>query len=287
MTEWAEAWVALRSRPLFWVSVAVLVVLLVMAFFPSLFTSVDPRFAVQTASGAGPSAAAPFGRDVQGRDVYARTIHGAALSLAVGVLAMLGTVVVGSVAGLVGGYVGGWFDGLLSRVGEVFAGLPFVLGSIVILTTVNPPGLVTSGPRLVTQVVVTITVLSWPIVMRLMRAATISAKQQDYVRAARALGAGPVRIMRRHILPNTLGPVLVYATIALGGFIGAEATLSFLGIGLEDPVVSWGVMIAESRDRVAQIPHALVFPAAFLVVTVLAFVMLGDALRDALDPRGR
>jgi oligopeptide transport system permease protein len=136
-------------------------------------------------------------------------------------------------------------------------------------------------------VVTTIVVLSWPLAMRIMRAATITAREQDYVKAARALGAGPLRIVFRHILPNTLAPVLVYATIQLGAFIGAEATLSFLGIGLRDPVVSWGVMIAESQDRVAQIPHAILFPAGFLVVTVLAFVMLGDAVRDALDPRGR
>ena len=283
----AEAWRALRSRPVFWVCAAVIVVLLAMAFFPSWFTSTDPRFAVQTASGARPSAADPFGRDLQGRDVYARTVYGAAPSLAVGLLATLGTVLVGSVAGLVGGYAGGWLDSLLSRFGEIFAGLPFVLGAIVILTTFNPPGRTVGGLRLVAQVVATIVVLSWPVAMRIMRAAAISVRQQDYVRAARALGAGPVRIMLRHVLPNTLAPVLVYATIALGGFVGAEATLSFLGIGLRDPVVSWGVMIAEARDRVAQIPHALLFPAAFLVVTVLAFVMLGDALRDALDPRGR
>lgn len=284
---WSDAWRELRRRPLFWAASSIILVLLLMAFSPSLFTAVDPRDAELAASGATPGPDAAFGRDLQGRDVYARAVHGAGPTLAVGVLATLGTLLVGALAGLLSGYRGGWVDGLVSRFGEVFAGLPFVLGGIVILTTFNRPGTIVPEARLVTQVVLTIVVLSWPIAMRIMRAATITARQQDYVRAAQALGAGPLRIVFRHVLPNTLAPVLVFATIQLGAFIGAEATLSFLGIGLKDPVVSWGVMIAESQDRVAQIPHAILFPAGFLVVTVLAFVMLGDALRDALDPRGR
>jgi oligopeptide transport system permease protein len=195
--------------------------------------------------------------------------------------------VIGSLAGLLAGYSQGWADSLLSRIGEVFAGLPFVLGGIVILTSLNEPGEIVGAQELVFQVVLTIVVLTWPVAMRIMRAAAIETAQQDYVKAARALGAGPFRIVLRHILPNTLAPVLVYGAIQFGVFIGAEATLSFLGIGLRDPVVSWGVMIAEAKDRVQDIPWALFFPAGFLVVTVLAFVMMGDAVRDALDPRGR
>lgn len=284
---WSDAWRELRVRPLFWTASAIILILLVVAFFPSLFTSVDPRDADLAASGTDPGPGALFGRDLQGRDVYARAIYGAGPTLAVGVLAALGSTIVGVVAGLLTGYTGGWVDSVISRFGEIFAGLPFVLGGIVILTAFNPPGELVGETRLLTQVVLTLVVLSWPVAMRITRAAAISAKQQDYVKAARALGAGPGRIVFRHVLPNTLAPALVYATIQLGAFIGAEATLSFLGIGLKDPVVSWGVMISESQDRVAQIPHAILFPAAFLVVTVLAFVMLGDALRDALDPRGR
>jgi oligopeptide transport system permease protein len=284
---WGDAWRQLRRRPLFWVASVIILVLLLMAFAPSLFTSVDPRATDLAGSGTEPGPGAVFGRDLQGHDVYARAVYGAGPTLAVGVLSTLGTVLVGALAGLLGGFRGGWPDSLLSRFAEIFAGLPFVLGGIVILTTSNPPGQLVGETRLILQVVTTIVVLSWPLAMRIMRAATITAREQDYVKAARALGAGPLRIVFRHILPNTLAPVLVYATIQLGAFIGAEATLSFLGIGLRDPVVSWGVMIAESQDRVAQIPHAILFPAGFLVVTVLAFVMLGDAVRDALDPRGR
>ncbi|WP_433871366.1 ABC transporter permease [Saccharopolyspora sp. CA-218241] len=282
---WSDAWRDLRRRPMFLVSVGIILVLLVMALFPQLFTSIDPNHQVLERSRQGPSAEAWFGYDTQGRDIYARTIYGARASIVVGVLATLATVLIGSLFGLVAGYFGGWLDNLLSRFSEIFLGLPFVLGAIVILTTLNPATGIPDPTRIIGLVILSISVLSWPIAMRIMRSAAISARQQDYVKAARALGAGPVRIIFRHMLPNCLAPVLVYATIALGGFIGAEATLSFLGLGLRSPVVSWGVMIADSRDYIQVAPHLLLFPAGFLVVTVLAFVMLGDAVRDALDPK--
>ncbi|MBE9373882.1 ABC transporter permease [Saccharopolyspora sp. HNM0983] len=282
---WGDAWRDLVRRPMFLVSAGIILVLLVMAAFPQLFTSVDPTDQALSRARQEPSAQAWFGYDTQGRDIFARTIHGARASIVVGVLATAATVLIGSVAGLIAGYAGGWVDSLLSRFGEIFLGLPFVLGAIVILTTLNPSTGVPDPVRIIGLVITAIAVLSWPIAMRIMRSAAISARNQDYVRAARALGAGPLRIILRHMLPNCLAPVLVYATIALGGFIGAEATLSFLGLGLQSPVVSWGVMIADSRDYITVAPHLLLFPAAFLVVTVLAFVMLGDAVRDALDPK--
>ncbi|MFR9730012.1 ABC transporter permease [Saccharopolyspora sp. MS10] len=282
---WGDAWRDLRRRPLFLVSAGIIFLLLLVVAVPQLFTSVDPNISMLAKSRQGPSAEAWFGYDVQGRDIYARAIYGARASVAVGLLATLGTVLIGSVVGIIGGYYGGWLDNLLSRFSEIFLGLPFVLGAIVILTTFNQPGEIPSGTRVVLQVVISISLLSWPIAMRIMRSAAISAKQQDYVKAARALGAKPSRIILRHMLPNCLAPVLVYATIALGGFIGAEATLSYLGLGLKYPVVSWGVMIADSREFIESSPHLLLFPAGFLVVTVLAFVMLGDAVRDALDPK--
>jgi oligopeptide transport system permease protein len=284
---WGDAWRDLRRRPLFLISATIICLMLLMAAFPQLFTSIDPNFADLYKSRQEPSAQAWFGYDLQGRDIYARAVYGARASILVGLLSTLGTVLFGSVAGILSGFYGGWLDSLLSRFAEIFLGLPFVLGGIVILTSFNTPGVNASGARVITQVVTTIAVLSWPIAMRIMRSAAMSAKQQDYVKAARALGAKPSRIIFRHMLPNCLAPVLVYATIALGGFIGAEATLSYLGIGLKSPVVSWGVMIADSREYIEAAPHLLIFPAAFLVVTVLAFVMLGDAVRDALDPKQR
>ncbi|MDA3648070.1 ABC transporter permease [Saccharopolyspora indica] len=282
---WGDAWRDLRKRPIFLISIAIIFVLLVMSAFPQLFTSVDPNHMDLARSRQKPSAEAWFGYDTQGRDIYARAIYGARASIIVGVMATLLTVVIGSIFGLIAGYFGGWLDNLLSRFGEIFLGLPFVLGAIVILTTLNPATEIPDAFKITSLVILSISILSWPISMRIMRSAAISARNQDYVKAARALGAGPVRIILRHMLPNCLAPVLVYATIALGSFIAVEATLSFLGLGLRSPVVSWGVMIADSRQYITVAPHLLVFPAAFLVVTVLAFVMLGDAVRDALDPK--
>ncbi|MBK0866631.1 MAG: ABC transporter permease [Saccharopolyspora sp.] len=282
---WGDAWHDLLRRPMFLIASAIILVLLAMVAFPQLFTSVDPNHSDLLKSREGPSAEAWFGYDLQGRDIFARAVHGARASITVGLLATLGTVLIGSVVGILSGYYGGWVDNLLSRLSEIFLGLPFVLGAIVILTTFNSPDEIPSGTRVIMQVVISIAVLSWPIAMRIMRSAAISAKQQDYVKAARALGAKPSRVILRHMLPNCLAPVLVYATIALGGFIGAEATLSYLGLGLKFPVVSWGVMISDSREFIQASPHLLLFPAGFLVMTVLAFVMLGDAVRDALDPK--
>ncbi|GAA2970646.1 ABC transporter permease [Actinokineospora diospyrosa] len=282
----SDAWHDLRRRPLFLVSAALILLVLLMSFWPSLFTSVDPNYAELSKSREGPSGAAWFGYDNQGYDLFSRTIYGSRASIIVGVAATLLTVLIGSTFGLLAGYYGGWLDGLMSRIADVFFGLPFVLGAIVILSSFRSSG-DTSPTQIILLVVLSISILSWPVCMRIMRSAAIAAKQQDYVKAARALGASTSRIILRHMLPNAVAPVLVYATIALGAFIGAEATLSFLGIGLRAPVVSWGVMISDSRDVIRVAPHSLLFPAAFLTATVLAFVMLGDAVREALDPKAR
>lgn len=283
---WSDAWHDLRRRPLFIISVLVIAFLAIVAIFPGLFTSVDPNYRQLSRSLEGPSGDAWFGYDVQGQDIYARVVYGTRWSLLVGAGASLITVLLGGSLGLIGGYFGGWVDGIISRIGEVFFALPFILGAIVILNSFRSAG-VQSAFALVMMVMITVSVLSWPVAMRIMRSAAIAAKQQDYVKAARALGASPFRIIVKHMLPNCLAPVLVYATILLGAFIGAEATLSFLGIGLRYPAVSWGVMIADARNFVRVSPHLLLFPAGTLTITVLSFVMLGDAVRDALDPKLR
>ncbi|MGH3862528.1 ABC transporter permease [Actinokineospora sp.] len=282
----SDAWHDLRRRPLFLASGSLILLILVMAAFPMLFTSVDPTYADLGRSRNGPSADAWFGYDNQGADIFARTIYGARASIIVGLCATILTVLIGGTLGLLAGFYGGWLDGLMSRIADVFFGLPFVLGAIVILSSFGATGS-SNIAQIMFLVIVSISLLSWPVCMRIMRSAAITAKQQDYVKAARALGANSSRIILRHMLPNAAAPVLVYATIALGAFIGAEATLSFLGLGLRAPVVSWGVMIADSRDIIRVAPHTLLFPAAFLTTTVLAFVMLGDAVREALDPKMR
>jgi oligopeptide transport system permease protein len=282
----SDAWHDLRRRPLFLISVALIAFLLVLSAFPQLFTSVDPNAGDLARSRQAPSAQAWFGYDLLGRDVFARAIYGTRVSIVVGVLATTFTVLIGGTLGMLAGYYGGRLDSLVSRLTDIVFGLPFVLGAIVILSSFRET--IGEGAVAITALVVlTMAALSWPVSMRITRSAAIAARDQDYVRAARALGASPARVIWRHMLPNCLAPVLVYATIALGAFIGMEATLSFLGIGLREPVVSWGVMISEARDYLRVAPFLLLFPAAFLAVTVLAFVMLGDAVREAFDPKGR
>ncbi|WP_283139033.1 ABC transporter permease [Rhizohabitans arisaemae] len=284
---WQDAWAELRKQPLFWISLALLAVFIVMAIFPQLFTGKDPAFAELRRSLEPPSAAAWFGYDLQGRDVYARTIYGARASVVVGVLTTVLAVLVGVIMGVIGGFAGGWVDSLTSRIGEIFIGVPYLLGAILILSTVAPAQENPGAVLITAVVIIVLSVLSWPIVARIARSSLLSVKHADYVLAARALGASPGRIIFRHLLPNSLAPIIVVATISMGSYISAEATLSFLGVGLRAPVISWGIAIADHTDYLRTALHAMLFPSIFLSVCVLAFVMLGDAVRSALDPKLR
>ncbi|WP_084780756.1 ABC transporter permease [Planobispora rosea] len=279
---WSDAWHDLRRRPLFVASAVLIGVILLMAVVPQLFTSVDPYDAVNCRLGdarQAPSADHWFGTDNQGCDTFARTVYGTRVSLLVGLSATVVTVLVGGLLGLLAGFRGGWPDALLSRVAEIFFAIPSVLGALLILAVFR------TGT--VWTVMLALSMLAWPMTFRIMRAAVITAKGQDYVIAARALGASGGRLMFRHILPNSVASVIVVATINLGVFIAAEAGLSFLGVGIQSPSISWGLMIADARPRFLEAAGPLLFPAAFLSVTVLAFIMLGDAVRDALDPKLR
>jgi oligopeptide transport system permease protein len=279
----ARAWQALKSNPLFWISAVLITIFVLMAAFPWLFTTQDPRAATLAESGSSPSPEHWFGQDRQGYDLYTRCVYGARASIMVGVLTTTMTATVGTVFGLFAGYLGGWIDAVISRFAEIFFGIPLILGAIIIMTSLNF-GNTYLGTVL--QVVFVLTVLGWPSIFRLMRSAVLQVKPNDYVQAARALGASPLRIIGRHIMPNALSPVIVVSTINLGVFIAAEASLSFLGIGLQPPTVSWGVMISSGGiGTLRSAPHVMLFPALFLSLAVLAFIMLGDAIRDAFDPK--
>jgi oligopeptide transport system permease protein len=201
-------------------------------------------------------------------------------------MATLATTLVGTLAGVIAGFYGGFVDSLTSRLADVFFAIPLLLGSILVLTAFpndENTGLFAAS----TKLMIALALLGWPQIARIMRSSVLQVKQADYVQAARALGASNARIIRQHVLPNAIAPVIVVSTIALGGYIGVEATLSFLGIGLPGSVVSWGAAISTASGLVRAFPHMLLFPGAFLSVTVLAFIMLGDAVRDALDPKLR
>lgn len=276
---WSDAWHDLRRNPVFLVSAFIIVFLVVIAIWPQSIASGNPLSCDINKSQGGPAAGHPFGFDTQGCDVYTRTVYGARASITVGVCATAGAALLGGLLGALAGYFGGWWDALLSRISDVFFGIPLILGGLVFLSVVTG--------TTVWPVVGFIVLLGWPQIARIARGSVITAKQNDYVLAARALGAGSGRVLLRHILPNAVAPVIVVSTIALGTYISLEATLSFLGVGLRPPTVSWGIDISEASNQIRNAPHMLLWPAGALSVTVLAFIMLGDAVRDALDPKLR
>ncbi|CAL9519192.1 Glutathione transport system permease protein GsiD [Streptomyces sp. enrichment culture] len=276
---WSDAWHDLRRNPVFLVSALVICFLVVISLWPSLITSGNPLACDLARAQEGSRPGHPFGFNGQGCDVYTRTVYGARTSVTVGVCATLGVTVLGSVLGGLAGFFGGAWDGFLSRITDVFFAIPVVLGGLVLLSVVTGNS--------VWPVVGFMVLLGWPQISRIARGTAIAVKHNDYVQAARALGASPARLLLRHIAPNAVAPVIVVATIALGTYIALEATLSYLGVGLKPPSVSWGIDISAASPYVRNAPHALLWPSGALAVTVLAFIMLGDAVRDALDPKLR
>ncbi|MBR7743791.1 ABC transporter permease [Phycicoccus sp. BSK3Z-2] len=281
----ADARRQLARSPLFWVSAALISVFVLMAIWPSLFTTVSPNESILRESRSLPSSDAWFGRDFQGYDIYSRVIYGARASILVGIFTTTFTVLVGGMIGTLAAYNGGWIDGIISRITDMFFAVPFILGAILFMSALADS--FTSYFGVIFKVVLALTIFGWPSLARLMRSSVLTVLPNDYIRATKALGASPWRIIRSHIIPNAMGPMIVVATINLGAYIAAEATLSFLGIGLTPPVVSWGVMINDSIVGLRTTPHMILFPSLFLSLTVLAFIMLGDAVRDAFDPKSR
>ncbi len=276
---WSDAWRQCRRRPLFWVCSTIILVLVVAAIFPSLFTSSDPRACSLTRSLRRPSSEHWFGTDLQGCDYYARVVYGTRVSISVGVLVTFGAAIIAIIGGSIAGFYGGIIDTIIARITDVWFSIPTILGGIVLLTLFSVRSIFTVSFALI--------MFGWPTMLRLVRSSVLSVKETDYVDAARALGASDFRIITKHILPNSITPVIVYATITVGVVIAAEATFSFLGVGLRLPSISWGLMISDADQRIFDYPHLLLFPGAVLSVTVFAFILLGDVLRDALDPKLR
>lgn len=276
---WTDAWSQLRTRPRFIVAAALIALVLLVAAFPGLFTGIDPHYADPNQSLLGPSAQHWFGTDLQGHDVYARTVYGARASVAVGLGAMMAAVLVGGTLGALAGFYGGWLDAVVSRFADIFFGIPLLLAAIVLMQVMHH--------RTIWTVIAILAVFGWPQVARIARGSVIAVRSSDYVLAAKAMGLSRFRILVRHVVPNAIGPVIVVASIALGAFIVTEATLSYLGVGLPPSVVSWGGDINTGQSRLRSGSPVLFYPATALALTVLAFMLMGDALRDALDAGSR
>ncbi|MFC6153899.1 ABC transporter permease [Nocardioides yefusunii] len=288
-SQWKEAWKRLRTSPIFWLSAVILAVIALMIVWPSLFTSANPKAASLDNSFEPASDGHPFGYTQQGADVWARTVYGARASVAVGVITTIIVTLLGTVTGAVAGFFGGKVDTLISRISDIFFSIPLLLAAIVCISVLNNlwPNRGFWGSVMV--VVAALGIFAWPQITRQMRGAVLEVKNLEFVDAATAIGASRMTNLRRHIVPNSLAPVIVASTITLGVFIVAESSLSFLGLGLPQHIVSWGNDIAAAQNQVrsGQNLQVMFVPAAALAFTVLGFILLGESVREALDPKAR
>jgi peptide/nickel transport system permease protein len=266
----------LSRNPLAMAGGTVILFFLVLALFPSVFSSHDPNRIDILKILEPPSRAHPLGTDDLGRDVLARMVHGARISLSVGFVAESIAIVIGLVIGLLAGYYGGRVDSVLMRFVDIMLCFPTFFLILAVIAFIGPS---------IWNIMFIIGLTGWMGVARLVRAETLSIKERDYVAAARAQGAGTGRIMFRHILPNTLAPILVAATLGVAGAILVESGLSFLGIGVQPPTPSWGNILTAGKDNIEFAWWLSLFPGLAIFLTVLAYNLLGEGIRDAVDPR--
>jgi ABC-type dipeptide/oligopeptide/nickel transport system permease subunit len=273
----AEVWRRFRRNKLAVAGMAFVLLLILVAIFASV---IAPYSITERSSEfrQGPSADHWFGTDRIGRDVFSRVVFGARVSLKVGIVATVISLVIGVLAGAAAGFLGGAVETVIMRLTDIFLAIPYIILAVAIATVLS---------RGENTIIVVLGLTGWLAICRIVRSSFLSLRQLEYVEAAAALGAGRLRIMFRHILPNALQPIIVYGTIAVGSAILAEAALSFLGVGAEPPTPAWGLMVDEGRGDLVNAPHLLYFPGGAIFLTVLAFQFVGDGLRDALDPRLR
>jgi peptide/nickel transport system permease protein len=257
------------------VGAAIIGIMVIAAAAAPIFSPQDPYAQTLSEGLAPPGGNHPFGQDKLGRDIASRVIYGARISLMVGFAAVLVSLVIGLFVGSIAGYVGGWWDEGIMRVTDVFLAFPGILLAIAIMSVLEPR---------VGNVVISLSAFGWVGYARLVRGQVLTMRERDFVSAARASGAGPARIMGRHILANILSPVIVEASFGMAGAIVAEAGLSFLGLGVQEPEPSWGAMLADGRNFLLVAPHLTLFPGIALALTVMSLNILGDGLRDWLDP---
>lgn len=274
----AEVWRRFRRNKLAMVGLGLIGVIVLSALSAELIASYDPAAIDVMNRRQPPSLAHWFGTDQIGRDLFARVIFGARVSLRVGIAAAIIATTIGVVMGSIAGYFGGPVDTLIMRATDIFLAFPYILAALAIITVIG---------RGEGTVIIVLGLLGWLVIARVLRAQVLQVKEMDYIEAARAMGCGDLRIIVRHVLPNAIQPVIVYATLFLGAAVLSEAALSFLGVGIQEPTPAWGLMVAQGRKFLVPSPHLLFFPGTAIFLMVTAFVFVGDGLRDALDPRLR
>jgi peptide/nickel transport system permease protein len=271
-----KTWKRLLRRGGALFGLAVVLFFIAMALLAPWLAPYDPLATSWSAVRAAPDAAHPFGSDELGRDVLSRIVWGARASLLAGVVSVSISLALGVPIGMAAGYLGRWVDALISRITDAMLACPFLILAIALAAFLGPS---------LTNAMIAIGISATPVFIRLTRAQVLSAKAEDYVEAARALGNPHLRIALRHIFPNIVAPLIVQATLAIAAAVIAEASLSFLGLGQQPPAPSWGSMLNTARNYVDQAPWMAIWPGVSIFLLVLSFNLLGDGLRDALDPR--
>jgi peptide/nickel transport system permease protein len=273
---WRDAWRALRKNKAAIVGFVIIIFFILVAIFAPLLTDYKYDEGELLLKNKPPSAEHWFGTDYNGRDVFTRVVYGARISLWVGTFSVLGSIVVGTALGLVSGYYGRWIDMLISRIFDVMLAFPSILLAIAIVAILGPS---------LQNALIAISIINVPTFGRLVRSRVLSLKEEEFVMAARAIGMKDSRIILRHILPNSLAPIIVTGTLGIATAIIEAAALGFLGLGAQPPEPEWGKMLADSRQYIQKAPWNLIFPGLSIMLTVLGFNLIGDGLRDALDPR--
>jgi peptide/nickel transport system permease protein len=273
---WREGWRRFRENRIALVGLGIVIFFILLAILAPLIAPYSITEQNLTQRLQPPSSKHLFGTDDFGRDIFSRVIYGARISLWVGFFSVLGSVIVGSLLGIIAGYYGRWIDGIISRLFDIMLAFPSILLAIGIVTVLGPS---------LQNALIAIALINVPNFGRLIRSRVLSIKQEEYIMAAKAIGMSDMRILFHHILPNSMAPIIVQGTLAIATAIIEAAALGFLGLGAQPPNPEWGKMLADSKDFLTQAPWTMIFPGLAIMLTVLGFNLMGDGLRDALDPR--
>jgi peptide/nickel transport system permease protein len=272
----SQIWRQLKKSKITVISMIVILVIVLAAVFAPLLApySYEEQFTSHPLE--GPSRDFPLGTDRVGRDVLSRLLYGARQSLSMGIIAVFGSTILGVLLGSIAGYYGGFTDGLIMRLLDIFQGVPMFLLTVTLAAVLGPS---------LRNAIIAIGITMVPGNARMMRASILSVREMEYIEAAKSIDASDARIILRHVIPNAIAPVLVSFTMGLGGAVLSGSGLSFIGLGVQAPIPEWGAMISEGRNLMRQAPQLALYPGICVMITVIAFNMLGDGLRDALDPR--
>lgn len=273
---WKEAWLSFCKNRLALIGLGIVIFFIILAIIAPVIAPYSFKEQDLTKRLLAPSSEHWFGTDDFGRDIFSRVVYGARISLWVGFFSVLGSVVLGTALGIISGYYGRWVDAIISRIFDIMLAFPSILLAIAVVAILGPS---------LQNALIAIAVINIPNFGRLVRSKVLSVKQEEYIMAARAVGMRDSRILFRHILPNSISPVIVQATLAIATAIIEAAALGFLGMGAQAPTPEWGKMLSDSKQYLMQAPWTLFFPGMAIMLTVLGFNLMGDGLRDVLDPK--